>query len=108
MKRIALLIPTLAAAMMINALPSFSDEGYSTGWGSTVGGQEEKAGQKDECLLVAKNCPDRVDSIQERINKLQMEINKGAAVYTPEELNILNKKLDDANWLLNNMNKGGG
>ena len=106
MKRIALLIPTLAAAMMINALPSFSDEGYNTGWGSTTGGQEQTTGQKDECLLVTKNCPDRVDSIQERIGKLQMEINKGADVYTSEELNILKNKLDDANTLLNNMIEG--
>ena len=109
MKRIALLIPTLAAVMMINATTSFSAEGYGSGggWGSTVGGQQETTGQKDECLLVAKNCPDRVDSIQERIEKLQTEINKGRAVYTPEELGILHQKLDDANRLMNNMNEGG-
>lgn len=108
MKRIALLIPTLAAVMMINALPSYSGEGYGSGkWGTTMGGQEQTTGQKDECLLVARNCPDRVDSIQERIDKLQTEINKGTAVYTPEELGILHQKLDDANRLMNNMNEGG-
>jgi hypothetical protein len=107
MKRIALLIPTLAAVMMINASPSFSDEGYSTKWGSTMGGQELTTGQKDECLLVASNCPDRVDSIQQRIDKLRIEINKGTNVYTPEELNRLNNKLNDENRLLNNMIEGG-
>jgi len=107
MKRIALLIPTLAAAMMINAVPSFSEEGAGAGWGPTMGGQEETNGQKDECLLVAKNCPDSVDSIQQRIEKLQMEIKRGEAVYTPEELGILNQKLEDANRLLEGLNRGG-
>lgn len=105
MKRIALLIPTLAAAMMINAVPSFSEEG--AGWGPTMGVQEETSGQKDECLLVARNCPDSVDSIQQRIEKLQMEIKRGDAVYTPEELGILNQKLEDANRLLEGLNQGG-
>jgi hypothetical protein len=107
MKRIAFLIPTLAAAMMINALPSFSGEGYEAGWGTTTGVQEQTTGQKDECLLLAKNCPDAVDSIQQRIDKLQKEIYKGTDVYTTEELNILKQKLDDANSLLSNMNEGG-
>lgn len=101
MRRIAILVPTLAVAMLINAVPSFSDEGYKT-----MGGQEA-TGQKDECLLVAKNCPDSVDTIQQRIDKLQREVNKGANVYTNDELRILNRKLEDANKLLENMILGG-
>jgi hypothetical protein len=101
MRRIAILIPTLAVAMLINAVPSFSDEGYKT-----MGG-EEATGQKDECLLVARNCPDSVDSIQQRIDKLQREVNKGTGVYTNDELRILNRKLEDANKLLETMIVGG-
>ena len=89
MKRIALLIPTLAAALLINAAPSLSDEGIS------MSGQENINMQKDDCLLVALNCPDNVDTLQQRIDKLQAEINKGTAVYTNDELEILSRKLND-------------
>ena len=102
MKRIALIIPTLAAAMMISAIPAFSDEEY----GSTMGGGEKTNEQKDECLLVAKNCTDSVNTIQQRIDKLQREINKGADVYTTDELRILNQKLEDTTRFLNNMEEG--
>lgn len=89
MKRIAIIIPTLAAAIIINAIPALSEEG------TTIGGQEEITTQRDECLLLALNCPDSVDSIQQRINKLQGEINKGNDVYSKEELEKLNNKLNE-------------
>ncbi|HZV82628.1 MAG TPA: hypothetical protein VFF53_10735, partial [Geobacteraceae bacterium] len=50
---------------------------------------------KDECLLVAANCADNVDSIQQRIERLNKEIAKGSAVYTQDELSKLNMKLED-------------
>lgn len=90
MKRISILIPTLAAILMINAAPSLSDEGI------TMVGQENISTGKDECILVALNCPNSVDTLQQRIEKLQREINKGTDVYTNEELSILNDKLNDA------------
>lgn len=52
--------------------------------------------QKDECLLVSKNCQDATLSIQEKMKKLQAEINKGTKVYSPEELKRLEDKLKDA------------
>jgi len=67
----------------------------------------EQTQQKDECLLVAKNCPDSVDSIQQRIEKLQHEIGRGADVYTSDELQILKQKLDDATSILRNTIEGG-
>lgn len=93
--------------MMIHTAPSFSDDEYSTEWGSTMGGQDVTTSQKDECLLVARNCSDGVDTIQQRIDKLRIEINKGTEVYTPEELKKLNNKLDDENRLFNDMTIGG-
>lgn len=90
MKRIAILIPILAIAAIVNAEPFVSETE------STIGGQEKIVVQKNECLLVALNCPDKMDTSQQRIDSLQSEINKGTAVYTEEELGILNQKLNDA------------
>lgn len=59
--------------------------------------------QKDECLLASKNCKNSVDSIQQKIKKLNNEINKGDKVYSPEELKKLNEKLKDAENMLDNM-----
>jgi hypothetical protein len=92
MKKILMMIPILAAAFMINAAPSMSEDGTTMG---AMSGENNFGAQKDECLLVAMNCPDQQDSYQERINKLQDEINKGTAVYTDEELNTLSGKLDE-------------
>jgi len=61
--------------------------------------------QKDECLLVSKQCQNATLSIQEKMEKLQQEINKGTTVYTPEELKMLQKKLKDAEDTLDNLLK---
>ena len=51
-----------------------------------------------ECAMLLKNCAQEVDSIQDRIRKLQVEINeKGSSTYTLEELKVLNRKLKEAN-----------
>jgi hypothetical protein len=59
------------------------------------------AGQKDQCLLVAVNCGKDVDSIQQRISRLQAEIAKGTDVYTPAELKNLRSQLKMSNNFLN-------
>ena len=97
MRRVNALIAVVAASMLFSAVPAMSDE--------AAGGQmapAEQVQQKDECLLIAKNCPDSVDTIQQRIEKLQHEIGRGANVYTSEELQILQQKLDDATSILRN------
>jgi hypothetical protein len=48
-----------------------------------------------------------VDTITERINRIQNEIGKGTGVYTSDELNILQNKLDDSNKTLNDLMQGG-
>ena len=51
-----------------------------------------------ECAMLLKNCAQEVDSIQDRIRKLQVEINeKGANTYTRDELRILTSKLKETN-----------
>ncbi|GFO66668.1 hypothetical protein GMLC_02470 [Geomonas limicola] len=53
--------------------------------------------QRDECLLVARldnaDCSNHVDSIDNRITRLQREIAKGNQVYSAEELSYLKKEL---------------
>lgn len=85
MRRIATVLSAVAASLLISAGGVISAE-------SGMGGE----GKKDVCLLVAMNCKDNVDSIQQRIERLNKEIAKGNAVYSKEELRNLNIKLDNA------------
>jgi len=97
MKAITRSIAVVAAALMIAVVPVLAQEGAM--------GQQEPQAQKDECLLVAKNCP--VDSIQERIQRIQSEIDRGTSVYTKEEMRDLNRELEDAQMMLNSDEVGG-
>lgn len=65
------------------------------------------AAQKDECLLISKNCKGEVDSIQQKIKKLNTEIKKGTKVYTPDELKILHNKLKEVNAQMDELMKPG-
>jgi hypothetical protein len=69
--------------------------------------QEAGKSEKNECILAAKGCKDEVDSIQQKIKKINAEIKKGTKVYSPEELKKLNDKLKDANKLLDDILKPG-
>ena len=100
MKKIATLLTIAGTSLLLYAIPAMSEYGtpgmseeYGTADQSGVSGQQM---QKDECLLVAMNCNGTMDTVQQRIEKLRKEIDKGEAVYTPEELDKLNKQLD---WL---------
>ena len=53
----------------------------------------ELKGQKDECLIVAKNCIGGNENVMKRVERLNREIEKGSAVYTPEELKSLQDQL---------------
>jgi hypothetical protein len=89
MKSLLRIIPIMMAALMIFALPSLA------GVGDRGQNDESAAGaRKDECLLVAKNCG--VDSINARVERIEREISKGSAVYTQDELNKLERELQDA------------
>jgi uncharacterized protein HemX len=90
MKAIARTITVMAAALLIAAVPVFADEG--------VMGQQEQQNQKDECLIVARNCP--TDSLQERIDRIQSEIVRGTGTYTEDELRSLERQLEEAQKFL--------
>lgn len=86
MKRILYILFFLAINMLISTGTVHADE---------KGLQTQKT-VKDECLLVSKNCPIPNYSLQERIKRLRDEIDRGTAVYTPEELRLLILKLQEA------------
>ena len=65
------------------------------------------ASEKDECLLASKNCKDQVDSIQQKIKKINTEIKKGKKVYTADELKALHAKLKEVNAMLDDLNRPG-
>ena len=89
MRRITSVLSILAASVILSASPLLAAEINL-----------ENEATKDECLLVSMNCVDNVDSIQQRIERLNREIAKGADVYTRDELKILNNKLEEAVRLL--------
>lgn len=96
MKRI---LAALMAVSLLSAVPAFSME---------HGTSHDKADEQclKECEMLLKNCAQEVDSIQQRIGKLQTEIReKGANTYTLEELKTLEKKLKEANETLRILNK---
>ena len=69
-------------------------------------GERVEAG-KDRCLVYGENCPELGDTITEKIGKLQSEIAHGKAVYTPEELGLLERKLEEYQALLDALLLGG-
>lgn len=68
---------------------------------------ETTKSEKDECLLLSKNCATEVDSLQKKVKKLQTEIKKGTKVYSPDELKTLEDKLKDVNDYIKTLNKPG-
>ena len=89
---LALLLASVSYAT--TALPADDMTGPSNEYGQYKG--TEMKGQKDECLIVAQNCTVGEDSVMARVDRLQREIDKGTAVYTPEELKNLH---DQLNWI---------
>lgn len=62
--------------------------------------------QKDECLLASVGCRNQVDTIQQKITRLNVEIKKGDKVYTTAEINKLTGKLKEAEALLDTLLRG--
>jgi peptidoglycan hydrolase CwlO-like protein len=89
MKRIAILV--MAVFMMSVAVPVFAADMTKE--------------QKDQCLLASKECKTEVDSIQQKIKKLNAEIKKGKKVYSADEIKKLNAKLKEAEEMLDNLMK---
>ena len=82
-------ISVLAASVFFSAAPARAGL-YDTELQMQPPTQQQ--GQKDNCLLVAKNCPDSYTA--GKIDRLNREIAKGTAVYTEQELRTLNDQLN--------------
>lgn len=89
MKRILFSLLVLLIFTIFNALPVFSE-----------GDDDAVKQKKDACLLIAKDCGNSAQSVQDKIEKLKEEIAKGTVVYTPEELKVLKQKLEEVNKIL--------
>jgi hypothetical protein len=92
----------LAAALMILAVPALADEGAM----DRINEEGQKA-DKNECLLISRNCANEVDSIQQKIDRIRGEISRGTDVYTTDELRILNMRLEEATRTMEDINLGG-
>lgn len=103
MRRMISKLSILVAALMIMAVPVLAEEGSV----KTMMDEANKA-DKNECLLVAMNCGNQVDSIQQRINRITKEIGRGTDVYTKDELRRLKDQLEDANKTLDSLVNSGG
>ncbi|WP_224961475.1 hypothetical protein [Geomonas subterranea] len=88
MRKMALMLA--ASLFMLSSVPAYA---------------QTAADQKDECLLASKNCMTQVDDIQQRIHKLNKEIQKGTRVYSPQELRKLQDKLKEADDILRNLER---
>lgn len=91
----------LAAALMMIAIPVLADEGALM-----PAAEPDQMGTKNECLLVSMNCGEQVDTIQQRIERIQNEIKRGTDVYTTDELRRLQNQLDDAKKNFDNLTNG--
>lgn len=100
MKGISRNVAVLAAVTLISALPVVAAD---TGMGMNAGDN----GQKDQCLLVAQTCRNSVDSLQQRIDRLNREISKGTSVYTERELMKLHFELRDTMETMTVLTRGG-
>ncbi|HXE95852.1 MAG TPA: hypothetical protein VN642_05580 [Dongiaceae bacterium] len=91
---VALAILAASASFSGTALSEEKSPGRANDYGQYK--DFETKGMKDECLIVAKNCIVGSETVMQRAERLQREIDKGAAVYTPEELKSFQEQL---NWI---------
>jgi hypothetical protein len=91
MKRSATIISVVTASMLFPAMALLGADNNPAPFGSY--GKGVQSNQKNECLLVAKNCASESSTVRQRLLDLRKEIAKGNKVYTPAELKILNEQL---------------
>lgn len=90
MKRLSFIVCVVITCLMlqpVRGLVADQDEFDTPG----------KASEKDLCLLYLVQCGLQVQSLQDKVTRLQEEIAKGTKVYTVEELRLLKEKLEEVN-----------
>lgn len=96
MKHVRALLILVAASMVYSSTVQSEEKmrGLSDSYGQFKA--FESIGQKDQCLIVAKNCSGDIDTVTTRAERLNRGIEKGTTVYTHEELKGLR---DELNWI---------
>ena len=87
MKRLVLV---LMAVGLFGAMPAFA---------------ADHAGMKMDTKEGVRECAIQAESLQEKIKRLDTEIAKGDKKYSAKELKKLKSKLDEANKIIDAMNK---
>ncbi len=77
MKASALLV--IAAFLMSAAVPVFA----------------ETAQEKEMCAISANTCLGKAQVVEKRMKKMKGEIKKGTKTYSPEDMKVLEQKLQD-------------
>lgn len=92
------MLAILTAVSLLSAAPVLAEEFRH--------GQMHDANCAKECSMLLRDCGQEVDSIQDKIRKLQARLNdQGPNAYTQEELKLLKQKLHEANETLRLLNK---
>ena len=93
-------------ALMVTSLLAAAPVMADTTHGAMHNHQDEQCAK--ECELLLKNCALEVDSIQQRMQKIQAAIKEnGAKPADLENLKILSKKLKETNETLRTLQKPG-
>lgn len=66
---------------------------------------DDHAGMKMDTKEGVRQCALASESIQEKIKRLEGEVAKGEKKYSAKELNNLKKKLNEANKILDGLNR---
>lgn len=90
MTKIAIFLMVMAIIVTAPAKSALSAEP------ANQSGASSESSQKDECLLILKNCEMQAESLKQRIQRLDNEIAKGTKVYSYEDLTKLKNMLNDA------------
>lgn len=93
-------VTIVMAAVLTASMPAFA---------LAHGGSHDAADLQceKECAMLLRDCGQEVDSIQQRIGKLEAAIKKEEGAQRVADVRALQQKLDDAKELLRNIEKGG-
>lgn len=108
MKKMTVLIAALFSLTAPVASFSATDHGFMNmehGGGPSSRQAMDEQCQK-ECAMLIRNCSQEVDSLQQRIKKLDAVLkDKGASNYTRDELKTLEQRLQEAEETLRRLEK---
>jgi predicted transcriptional regulator len=90
------LLVVIMALGLFGAMPAFADHAKTT---------SEHQGMLMDTKEGMRECALQAESIQQKIKRIQGEIEKGSKKYSAEELKTLETKLKEANDTLDNLGK---